>query len=98
MISHIFNKGMEKSIKEQESSNEGNFADIRIRKCQVYFNFSYFFFFKFRKLSIKIYLMLFYKNTPLILVIFDLACGTFKGVCGCNVRLQYNSKRLQRQM
>ena len=35
MISHIFNKGMEKSIKEQESSNEGNFADIRIRKCQV---------------------------------------------------------------
>ena len=35
MIIHIFDKGMEKSIKDQESSNQGNFADIRIKKCQV---------------------------------------------------------------
>eukprot|EP00111_Clytia_hemisphaerica_P006552 TCONS_00018972-protein len=27
-------KGMEKSIKDQENSNQGNFADIRIKKCQ----------------------------------------------------------------
>ncbi|XP_057295038.1 syntaxin-like isoform X2 [Hydractinia symbiolongicarpus] len=27
-------KGMEKSIKDQESANRGNYADIRIKKCQ----------------------------------------------------------------
>lgn len=26
---------MQKTIEDQESANQGNFADIRIKKCQV---------------------------------------------------------------